>query len=114
MRSSDPEFLKRLPICGAQPKSAKEEEYLREICTFEFRNIEEPGMMQKFPYGNTKVNNTFTFFDGGTYSVPRHVARHVESRGKPEYDWRPDGTGKMVPKLVRHTSRFQMRHVFGE
>lgn len=104
--------LSKLPIVGAQPKSEKEEKYLKEICEYEFYNLEEQGLGVKFPYGNTREQYTFEFNHGGKYKVPRHVARHIESCSTPLWDWRPDGTGKMAKQLVGHKSRFQMRHVF--
>ena len=106
------EHLASLPIVGKVPKNEKEEKYLKEICEFEFYNLEEPGMSIKFPYGGTRKHHNFLFFHGGKYRLPRHVARHIESRSTPIYDWRPNGTGKMVKQLVGEKPRFQMRHVF--
>ena len=107
------EFIAGLPIVGKKPSSEKEEKYLRELCEFEFYNLEEPGLAVKFPYGDTRNHHNFTFYHGGKYRVPRHVARHLESCSTPIWDWRPDGTGKMVKQRVGEKSRFQMRHVFG-
>lgn len=101
-----------LPIVGAQPKSEKEEKYLKEICEFEFSNLEDPGLSIKFPYGNTSHKHTFQFFHGGKYHVPRHVARHIESRTTPLWSWRPDGNGTMKKERIGDKSRFQMRMVF--
>ena len=72
-----------LPILGKTPKNDKEEKYLREICEFEFANLEEPGLMHSFTYGSTKHKRRFTFLHGGKYHVPRFIARHIESCGKP-------------------------------
>lgn len=106
--------LENLPIVGAQPKSEREEEYLREIRPYEFYNTEEPGLQHKFPYGNTRNRRTFTFNHSQTYDVPRHVARHLEDCTTPIWDWRPDGTGRMVKQKVGEKSRFQMREKFSE
>ncbi len=113
-RENDSAFIAALPIIGKQPSSEKEEKYLREVCEFEFYNLEEPGLAVKFPYGSTRNSHNFTFYHGGKYRVPRHVARHVESCATPLWDWRPDGTGKMAKQRVGEKSRFQMRHVFSE
>lgn len=105
--------LDLLPIVGKQPTNEKEEKYLKEICEFEFYNLEEPGLSQKFPYGDTRKHKDFLFIHGQRYKVPRHVARWVESRGTPIYDWRPNGKGQMEKQKVGEKPRFQMRHVFG-
>ena len=108
----DYDYLKALPIVGRQPKTEKEEDYLREICEFEFINLKEPGVMHRFSYGNTKKNKRFTFFHGGSYRVPRFLARHVESCSTPLYEWRPDGTGRLIKKPTGNDPRFQIRQVF--
>ncbi len=103
----------RLPIVGDQPKDEKEELFLREICEFEFYNLEDTGLSIKFPYGSTNIRQNFQFFHGGKYRVPRHVARHIETRVTPRYQWTPDGSGKMVGQRVGDKPRFQMRQVYG-
>lgn len=106
------EDLQQLPIVGEQPKNEKEEKYLREICEYEFLNIEEPGLTLKFPYGNTKASHNFTFFHGGKYKVPRFVARHLEKCSTPMWKWRPDGTGSLHKEQIGNKPRFQMRQTF--
>lgn len=106
------EEIQQLPIIGKQPESEKEEKFLREVCEFEFQNIEEPGLSHTFPYGSTKKNHNFTFFHGGKYKVPRFIARHLESCTKPIWKWRPDGTGKMMKQNIGTRPRFQMRQTF--
>lgn len=101
-----------LPIVGKQPETEKEEKFLREFCEFEFYNLEEPGLAQKFPYGNTSNNHTFTLFHGGKYRLPRFVARHLESCSTPIWDWRPDGNGRMTKRQVGTKPRFRMSQVF--
>ena len=105
--------LQKLPIIGKQPKSEKEEAFLREVCEFEFMNIEEAGLSHRFPYGNAKRNHNFTLFHGGKYTLPRFIAQWIESRNTPIWDWRPNGEGGMTKKLIGNNSRFQMRQVFG-
>ena len=105
--------LQKLPIILKQPESEKEENFLREVCEFEFMNIEEPGLVHRFPYGNAKNNHNFTLFHGGKYKLPRFIAQWVESRTKPIWDWRPDGIGGLTKKLIGQDPRFQMRQVYG-
>lgn len=104
--------LEKLPIVGKVPSSEKEEKYLKEMGEYEFYNLEEPGLSIKFPYGNTTKKYNFQFFHGATYKVPRHVARHLETRTTPLWDWRPDGTGKMQKQMIGTKPRFQMRQIF--
>lgn len=104
--------LDKLPIVGEKPKSDREEAYLKEICQYEFYNLEEPGLSITFPYGDTRRKHNFKFFHGGKYLVPRHVARHLESRSTPIWAWRPDGLGSMNKQRVGDKPRFQMRQVF--
>lgn len=106
------EKMQMLPIVGKQPESEKEEKFLREVCLFEFHNLEEPGIIQKFQYGNTKHHHTFLFMHNGKYKVPRFVARHLESCATPIWEWRPDGTGRLEKKYIGQKSRFQMRQIF--
>jgi hypothetical protein len=106
------EKLPIVPIDGTKPKNEKEEKYLREISEFEFLNTEEPGIIQKFPYGDTKNRHTFVFVHGGKYKIPRHVARWVESRQTPQWNWIPDGRGSLHKKLQSYKPRFQMRQTY--
>lgn len=112
-QKKSPEALQTLPIIGKQPESEKEEKFLREICEFEFMNIEDPGLVHRFPYGNSKNKHDFTLFHGGKYKLPRFIAHWIESRTKPIWQWRPDGLGSMTKKLIGQDPRFQMRQVFG-
>ena len=107
------ESLSKLPIVGRQPESEKEENFLREISEFEFNNLEEPGVVHKFPYGNAKRSHNFTLFHGGKYKLPRFIARHLESCETPIWEWRPDGTGRLNKQKIGTKPRFQMRQVFG-
>ena len=106
--------LQKLPIIGKQPENESEEKYLREVCEFEFFNLKETGVSVRFPYGNSKHQHNFTLFHGGKYRMPRFIARHIESKSVPLWDWRPDGTGSMIKERVGDDPRFQMRQVFGE
>jgi len=112
-RETSAEKLQKLPIILRKPKNEKEEKFLREVCEFEFYNLEEPGLCHRFPYGNTKHSHNFTLFHGGKYKLPRFIAQWVESRTKPIWDWRPDGLGGMTKKLIGQDPRFQMRQGFG-
>ena len=107
------EDMQKLPIIGKQPQSEKEENYLREICEYEFYNLEEPGISVTFPYGNAKYQHNFTFFHGGKYQLPRFIARHMESCVIPLWEWRPNGLGGLEKQRIGTKPRFQMRQVFG-
>lgn len=106
--------FEQLPVSvrGHKPKNDKEEKYLREVLEFEFANLEEPGLMHTFTYGDTKHKRRFTFMHGGKYNVPRFIARHVESAGKPIWKWKPDGSGSMMKEYGGNTPRFRMTQVF--
>lgn len=95
-----------------ETKSDKEKDWLREEVCIEFYNLEEPGLMQKFPYGTTKNFKNYTLMHGGQYTLPREVVKHIESRQTPIWKWLPDGSGSMAKKLVGMKSRFQCRQVF--
>lgn len=110
--SIDEKKLSELPIVGNAPSNEKEEKYLREFATFEFYNLEEPGLHHECSYGSTKNQVFFSFQHGQKYKLPRHVARHMETRTTPIYQWRPNGHGGMQKTLTGHKSRFQMRSVF--
>lgn len=104
--------LSELPIVGAKALSEKEEKYLREFGEYEFYNTKEPGVGLEFPYGSTKKNKFLKFIHGQRYRLPRHVARHVETRMTPIYAWKANGQGAMTKTLTGTDSRFQMRPVF--
>ena len=105
--------MEKLPILGVPPRDEKEEKYLREFGEYEFYNLEETGLSITFPYGSTNRKMDFTFFHGGKYHIPRHVARHLETRSTPRWEWRPDGTGRMIKQRVGEKPRFQMRQIYG-
>ncbi len=105
--------IRELPITGQQPRDEQEEKFLREVCDFEFINLEEPGVMHKFPYGSTRKSHTFNLMHGGTYKLPRFIARHIESCSTPIWEWRPNGLGGLEKKFLGTKPRFQMRQVYG-
>ena len=113
IEQQDPKELQKLPIIGEQPKTEAEEKYLREICQYEFINIEESGVAIKFPYGENKNQKNITLLHGGKYMMPRFLARHIESTQTPIYNWRPDGLGSMGKEKIGMKPRFQMRQTFG-
>lgn len=101
-----------LPILGDQPKNEKEEKYLREIGTYEFVNLEEPGQSVKFSYGSDKKMVSPYLMHGADYRMPRHLVRHIQSREMPIYKYLPDGQGGMSKQRIGYKSRFQMREKF--
>lgn len=103
-----PEFYQKLPIITNAPKTAKEEDYLREIKYYEFINLEEPGVGNAFTYQGHNIR----LFHGGKYHFPRFLARHIESRAIPQYKYIPSGTGEMIPTKVGENPRFQMRELY--
>lgn len=116
MEKVDGKVLQRLPIIDPvnpnRKYTEKEEKHLRELVSYEFMNLEEPGLMQKFTYGNATNKHTFVFMHGGKYRVPRFIARHVESKSTPMWGWKPNGSGQMEKTMKGQKSRFQMREVF--
>jgi len=112
----DESKMQKLPIIDpSDPNkklSEKEEKHLREMVNYEFFNLEEPGLQQRFTYGNAHNKHTFVFDHGGKYTVPRFVARHIEAKSTPMWGWKPDGTGRMEKSLKGQKSRFQMREVY--
>jgi len=108
--------MMRLPIIDPsnsnEKRTEKEEKWLREAQTYEFMNIEEPGLMQTFSYGTAGNQMKFSFFHGGKYKVPRFIAKHVNSCSTPMWSWRPDGLGSMTKERVGTNSRFQMRELY--
>lgn len=106
--------LQKLPIIPAPSKklSEKEETYLRELGNYEFMNLEQPGLMQKFTYGEAGNKHTFVLLHGGKYTVPRFIARFIDSRSTPLWGRKPDGEGRIQKYLKGKNSRFQMREVF--
>ncbi len=90
----------------------KEKNWLDEEIEIEFYNLEEPGLMNKFPYGSTKNFKVYTLMHGGKYKLPRKVVQHIESRQTPIWKWSSDGSGVMNKKMTSMKSRFQCRQVF--
>lgn len=95
-----------------KPVTDAEKKWLDEEIEVEFQNIEEPGLMLKFAYGTTKNPKTYTLMHGGSYKLPRHVVRHLESRQTPIWAYQPDGTGMMAKKLVGSRPRFNCRQTY--
>lgn len=108
--------VQSMPIIDAKnpnrKHTEKEDKWLRELVTCEFVNLENPGMILKFPYGSTRNNKTFTFIHGGVYKVPRFLSRHIDSRAEPRWGWRPDGSGSIQKELQGDKPRFNMREVY--
>jgi hypothetical protein len=100
--------ISQFPIIGRKITNEKEEKYLREIATYEFYNLEEPGLTHTFGYASGKDSVTITLFHGGTYQMPRFIAEHLERCSIPIWDWRPDGTGAMTKNLVGRKPRFRL------
>lgn len=108
--------LQKLPIIDprnpSRKFSEKEEKHLREVLTYEFMNLEEPGLTQTFSYGNASNKHTFQFEHGKKYKIPRFIARHIEGKSTPMWGWKPNGEGQMVKTQRGEKSRFQMREIY--
>lgn len=100
--------IAKFPIIGHAKLSEKEEKHMREIKDYEFYNLEEPGVIHKFSYGSGNKLCTITLFHGQTYHLPRFIARHLEQCAIPIWDWRPDGTGRMIKKKIGKKPRFRL------
>lgn len=111
-----PERLAKLPIIDRKNPhrkyTEKEEKHLREVCTYEFMNLEEPGLLLKFPYGDARNKANIVLMHGGKYKVPRFLARYVEQQETPIWGWQPDGTGRMQKTMRGGKPRAQMREVY--
>lgn len=97
---------------NTKPVSEKEQQWLDEEIEVEFYNLEEPGMINKFPFGTTKNYKIYTLLHGGKYKLPRKVIKHIETRQTPIWRHIPDGMGSMRKELTGWKPRFQCRQVF--
>jgi len=112
----DVKRMQKLPIIDSQNPSRKfsekEEKWLREIVNYEFMNLEQPGLVEKFCYGTTSNKMNIILFHGGKYPMPRFLANHVNACSTPMWKWRPDGIGSLRKELIGRNSRFQMREIY--
>lgn len=90
----------------------RQKEWLNEMITFEFFNLEEAGVPLKFAHGPTNNTVTYTLLHGGKYTYPRSLIRHLESRQTPIWGYKPNGDGQMEKTLKGYKSRFQCRQLF--
>lgn len=96
----------------AKIMSEKEKNWLDEMVEIEFYNLEEPGLLNKFPFGTTNEFKVYNLMHGGKYTLPRKVIKHIESRQTPIWKFMPDGFGKMAKQRMGYKPRFQCRQVF--
>lgn len=78
----------------------------------EVYNIEEPGAPIAVVHG--PANNLFKkkFLHGGKYTLPRKIVKFIESRQRPIYKWKPDGSGIMQKQIIGYEQRFSCKQVF--
>lgn len=95
-------------------KKERHKEWLEENVSFEFFNLEEPGVPVKFAFGPTNNTKTYTLLHGGKYNYPRNVLQHIEGRQVPIWGYKPNGQGQMEKDLQGYKSRFQCRQVFDQ
>jgi hypothetical protein len=101
-----------MAMAVVSPQSVSKKAWLQELVTFEFLNIECPGVLLPFTYGSTKNPKKYRLFHGAIYTLPREIKIHIETRQTPIWDWMPDGTGKMHKKYMGSNNRFICREVF--
>lgn len=115
VQTYDEKKLDQLPIVvldqASKKLDPKEEKFLREYVMCEFSNVEEPGLMQTFVYGNTKQMQKFSFMHGGKYRLPRHVMQHINRVGTPIYKYKPDGSGQVGKSYAGKKNRFMMQQI---
>lgn len=119
----------RLPIVGdlrsgaspRQKRTEKEEKWLREVKSYEFLNVESPGIPVDFTYGDTKNSMKFHIEHGQVVRLPRHIAQHMESLGRPIYEMDDSklrakdgqqGVAYNMKKLIGRAPRFMLREKF--
>lgn len=86
--------------------------WLAEDITFEFFNLEEPGVPVNFAHGPTNDIKKYLMMHGGKYTESRSLVQHLESRQTPIWGFKPDGSGNLVKTLNGYKSRFQCRQLF--
>jgi hypothetical protein len=96
----------------AMDKKDRKKQWDDEIISFEFMNLEEPGVPIKFVFGKMPRPQKYTLLHGGKYKLPRTVVNHIESRQMPIWKYTPDGEGRMAKRLTGYKSRFQCRQLF--
>jgi len=116
LNKKDEAKIKSLPVWDRKNPSRKipekEEKHLKEMSVYEFVNTEEPGVLQEFSYGNTRNNMKFVLMHGGKYLLSRFVAQHINSRGTPIWDRRPNGMGQMEKTNAGSKPRFYLRESY--
>lgn len=93
-------------------KKDRQKDWLKEKITFEFFNLEEPGVPLKFSHGPTNKTEKYTMLHGGKYTYPREVIQHLESKQTPIWGYKPNGRGQVKKNLEGYKSRFQCRQIF--
>jgi hypothetical protein len=84
-----------------------------EMVRGKFMNIEAPGGKLFFsfrvPYRDQKVQK-YEMVDGEIYTVPRAVARHLNTSGMyPEYSYITDEAGRPSIKMARQVRRYSFQ-----
>ena len=105
--------VKEAPIVH-QDKKERQKDWLEEKITFEFFNLEEPGVPVKFAFGPTNDTKTYTLLHGGKYTYPRKLLQHIESRQTKMWGYKPNGHGQMEKNIEGYKSRFQCRQIFDQ
>ncbi len=93
-------------------KKERQKEWLKEMITFEFFNLEESGVPVTFSHGPTNDTKKYMLLHGGKYTYSRAHVQHLESRQTPIWGYKPNGDGRMEKTLKGYKSRFQCRQLF--
>jgi len=88
-----------------------EADWLSERVMIQFYNIEEPGSPGFFCFGKCDDPKTIEINHGEIRELTRGDVRFIESRQKPIYVYKPDGSGKQRKALAGWKPRFQCRQV---
>lgn len=109
-------FVKRKPLTTKEKEEAKKKiaamrEKDNEMVTGIFKNRDGEGKIS-FSYGKYKEDGTsvYEFNDGGTYTIPRMVANHLnQSTAVPqrEYATNPDGTKSLHTVIRKKNKRYE-------
>lgn len=106
-------------IADVVAMASGEKDFLDEVVTIQFYNLEQPGKSdQVFIKGGVRNPDRLTLNHGEIRDLPRSWIRFIESRQEPIYQYSEEGgnatTGqkrKRVKNLVGWKPRFQCREV---
>lgn len=105
-------------IDAAISKKSDEFDFLSEIATIQFYNIEQPGRDAYFCYGDCRNPERINISHGEIRELSRAAIRFIESRQIPIYEYRKEAgnastnqKAKMVKTIIGWKPRYQCREV---